>query len=248
VTKLRMLVFLSVLILLPTTARAADDDGWWGWLERLSGPGKFFGGSYGFSVLCVPQGYTDTTPPDPQPRPAPGEPDPKPKVVVVHGELSPCLKKTPDALKRGLMPVQQLVMVRIGYFSSLSNERFPDAPGDTRPVHVLEIAATYTYRFHRSFEAGFGAGMLRFSGDGFSSFSRFEVSPAIVSFAPFAVASDHSWAQIVRLRLEETYISKGMTGADFGNTVTKFSTDAELNRRFGFLIDGLALRNAVRGK
>lgn len=138
-------------------------------------------------------------------------------------------------------------MVRIGYFSSLSSERFPDAPGDTRPVHLLEIAATYTYRFHRSFEAGFGAGMMRFSGDGFNSFSRFTVSPAILSFAPFALATGDSWAQIFKLRLEETYITKGMTGLDFGNTATRFSTDAELNRRFGFLIDGVALRHALRG-
>lgn len=214
----RLLILFAALVALPSHAWAQDDDGWWGTLQRLSGPGPFWGGGVDIGFICA----EDT------------------------GPLHPCLfKGIPEG--RNEFP-SQVIALRFAFVSSGDRERFEDTTGDRRPVHMLELGASYKYRFHRAFDAGFAASWLRFSGDGFDSFPRFAVTPVMVSFAPLATASSEAWARIFRIRFEETYITKGFNGADFGSRTTAFSTDAELVRSVKFVADLGALLSARRDR
>jgi hypothetical protein len=212
VTAKRLLILLAILLAFPTLAWAQKDDGWWGTLERLSGPGPFYGGGVDLGLVCA----ADT------------------------GPLYLCLLKAPTPDGRNEFP-SQVIGLRVSGVSSGDRERFEDITGDRRPVHVLEIGASYKYRFHRAFDAGVAASWLRFSGDGFDAFTRVALTPVSVSLAPLATASAEPWARVFRLRLEETYITKGFTGADFGNSRTAFSTDAELVRSLKLVVDFGAL-------
>jgi hypothetical protein len=49
-SKSRLFVLVGLLALWPATARA---EGWWGWLEELSGPGPFHGGGSFIRLFCV---------------------------------------------------------------------------------------------------------------------------------------------------------------------------------------------------
>ena len=67
----------------------------------------------------------------------------------------------------------------------------------TKPVHARELGVTYKYKFNEAFEAGFGASWIRFSGDGFSTFDRFLLTPLIVAFRPLATATKEPWGRVV---------------------------------------------------
>ena len=201
-----LIVLLCGLLLSPATAHAARDDaGWWGWLERLSGPGPFHGGGVDLGLFCAPQ----------------------------SGGLDLCSWRT----RPGEPETKQVVAVRIGWLSSGDNQRFEDTPGDRRAVHAFELGASYTFRLVSALDAGFGAGMVRFSGEGFDSFSRIVLTPILLSFAPFAIHNNVPAARAFRIRFEEQYITKGIRGADFGNPTTRFSTDAELISSASLVID-----------
>ncbi len=234
---MRKLTFALVFVLALAPARAhAQDDGWWGWIERLSGPGKFTGGNAVIGLVCAPEGRTDVK--------ADGT------TTVDRGVWQSCFLSRPEVngSHPELMRVQQVVSLKIGAYTSGDNVRFPDAldENSTKPVHARELGVTYKYKFNEAFEAGFGASWIRFSGEGFSTFDRFLLTPLIVAFRPLATATKEPWGRVVALRLEETYFTQGFTGADFGNTRTAFQTDAELNRRIGIAVDVFALLDSIK--
>jgi hypothetical protein len=208
----RLFMLLALLLPVPTRAWAQKDDGWWGTLERLSGPGPFYGPGIDLGLVCK----------------------------EATGPLHPCVLGLERRDRGPEFPVQ-VIGVRFAYLSSGDRERFEDTVGDRRPVHVLELGASYNYAFHRAFDAGFAASWLRFSGEGFDPLTRFAITPVSVSLAPIAIASTDPWARVFRVRFEEVYITTGFTGLEFGSRTTSFSTNAELIRRLKFVIDFGAL-------
>jgi hypothetical protein len=228
----------------PATARAAADDGWWGWIERLSGPGKFYGGAWEFSIVCVPQGKPKTDPDTKKPiiDPVTNE------VVRETAEPQLCIVHAPP-FESGIDQTKHVVALKLGHYQTGEQERFEDVRGDTGNVNMWEVGVTYKYRFHRSLKAGFGVSYLLFTGDNsdieFKAFSRLALTPLSVSFAPLATVTAREWGKVVSLNFQEVYITKGFTGRDFGNTRTGFRADAELNSRFGIVVDALAVANAI---
>jgi hypothetical protein len=98
-------------------------------------------------------------------------------------------------------------------------ERFPDLH-DTRAVYAWKLLGMYYYRVNTRVAVGGGAGALLFSGTDVHEFSRGVITPVSV-----LVHLGKGWS----LRPEVSYLTGGMTGADFGNPATTFSKQGEWN-------------------
>ena len=210
----RLVVLLGIITLWPTAAYAAA--GWWAWLEELSGPGPFHGFVLSGPILCERDG----------------------KLVQCWRPIPP---GTSEAEAETLRP-KRLVVLSVGSLGSGDNVRFKDEQDtpDRREVNVLQISGLYMFRLHRALDAGFGAGVMRFSGDGFDSFLRWTLIPASFSFRPLAVADrlkDRWFAHFVRLELETSFVTEGFTAAQFGNSTSKFSAGRELLTRGALVFD-----------
>ena len=191
---------------------ARADAGWLAWLEELSGPGPFGGYVFGAPVVCLK-----------------------------NGEPANCWGL-------GSAEARQRIVVRFGKFRSLDDKlRFKDLPAsdphNTDPVRVLPISALFTVRTaNRVVEAGVGAGLMRFSGEDFSSFYRFTVTPVNMSVRPLLLIDTDSATLkrvlgVLRAELDTTWVAKGFKGTDFGNPRTTFKTGPEFLTRVGIVID-----------
>jgi hypothetical protein len=215
----RLVVLLGVITLWPGTAFAAA--GWWAWLEELSGPGPFRGLVIAAPVLCFRDG----------------------KVVSC---FLPVPKNATEEEAAKYRP-KRLLFVSVGSLGSSDHLRFkdlPDTPENRREVNVLQVSGTYVYRLHPAVDVGFGAGTMRFSGEGFRSLWRFTLIPATASVRPFALVKqwqDNRWAQVVRGEIETSFVTSGFTAAQFGNSASTFSTGAEFLTRAAVVIDFGAL-------
>jgi hypothetical protein len=209
----RLLLLVGIFAVWPSLASAQD--GWFGWLEQLSGPGPFHGGGAAVRLFCV----------------------------LEDGKVTRCF--TDQNADRN-NPIRGVFELRASWLTSGDNPRFRDTPADTRSVHAFWIDPVFFVRVDRALDVGAGAGLIRFSGDGFNPLYRMTFTPVSVSFVPFAFAQPgdaglRRWARVVRLRFEETYLTKGFTGADFGSTDTKFSTGGEFRASAGIVFDFASL-------
>ena len=203
----RLLVLVAAVALWPNAAHAMN---WWVWLEELSGPGPFTGATFLAPLICFE-----------------------------NGEQVSC---GASPRERG-----QTLVARTGRFTSGDRPRFQDLPPgdeDNRgAVYVVPISALYLFRVHRSVDVGLGAGLMRFSGDRFESFYRFTLTPAHASFRPLLVPDwkDRKklkkWLAVLRIEVDTSFVTKGFTGADFGNTRTAFRSAPEFLTSVGISID-----------
>jgi hypothetical protein len=212
-TKARLMLFTAFLAFWPTQAQAAN--GWWAWLEELSGPGPFKGEVYSFTLGCDgPEGWM------------------------------PCAA--------GNSKTKHTIVLRLGHFvSDPDTPRFKDLPvtdaDNQGKVGVMPVTGLYLFRLHRSLDVGPGAGFMRVSGDGFSSFYRFVLTPLSVSFTPLDLCgSESNWKRVLRLELDTSYVPQGFKGKDFGNTRTSFDSGPDFLTRGAVVIDiGALIGGAV---
>jgi hypothetical protein len=121
-------------------------------------------------------------------------------------------------------------------------DRFGDDPTDTRRIQAAKLMAFYRYFATNWLEVGFGAGYMPFFGDGFELFSRGIITPMSVTVAPFSYKA----LKGLTFRADNSYITNGLSGAVFGNTVTKYSTDGEWNTSFSIGYDVRRYKNSTR--
>ena len=121
-------------------------------------------------------------------------------------------------------------------------DRFSDDPTDTRRIQAAKLMAFYRYFATNWLEVGFGAGYMPFFGDGFELFSRGIITPMSVTVAPFSYKA----LKGLTFRADNSYITNGLSGADFGNTVTKFSTTGEWNTSVSIGYDVRRYKNSTR--
>jgi len=208
----RLVVLFGVLTLWPHPAYAS----FWAWLEELSGPGPFSGYVLSGPVLC--------------------ERD---------GKLVPCWRPIPKNISEAEADTyrpKRLVVLSVGSLDSDHRVRFKDEQQtpDKREVNVLQVSGLYMFRLHRALDAGLGAGVMRFSGEGFDPLLRFTLVPASLSFRPLAVSDrykDRWFAHFVRLELETSFVTEGFTAAEFGNSTSTFSAGRELLTRGALVLD-----------
>lgn len=149
---------------------------------------------------------------------------------------------------------RRMVALRVAWFNSDPDKpRFKDLPAadaDNRgKVSVLPVTALYLFHLRPWLDAGGGAGFMRVSGDGFSSFYRLMLTPVSVTLTPFAINEKwqkSQWSQVLRLELDTSYIPQGFKGADFQNSRTSFDSGAEFLTRAATIVDLGALVGATR--
>jgi hypothetical protein len=137
---------------------------------------------------------------------------------------------------------KRLVVLSVGWLDSGDNVRFKDEQNtpDRRKVNVFQMSGLYMFRLHPALDAGFGAGLMRFSGEGFDSLLRWTLIPASFSFRPLAVADslkERWFAHFVRLELETSFVTEGFTAEQFGNSTSKFTAGRELLTRGAVVFD-----------
>jgi hypothetical protein len=200
---IRLLLLVVLVAFCP--ARAYALEGWWDWLDALSGPGPYVGvGAIGHS-FCVPG----------MPRPA----------------NTNCFRENSDRDQR----FRQVIDVRTGWMTDVGDQRFQDDPRDLGTANVWSLEGIYLFRLSGSFQidVGPGVGLMRFSGKdrsgegSFDAIYRFTIIPVSFSFAPLA-PKDVDW---LRLRLDSIYVPDGFSGNQFGNTETSFSSGGEFLTR-----------------
>ena len=203
---IRLLLLIALIAFCP--ARAYALEGWWDWLDALSGPGPYVGlGAVGHS-FCVPGVSRDSD--------------------------AKCWWENREREGR----FKQVIDVRTGWMTDVGDERFQDDPDDRGSANVWSLEGIYLVRLSGSFEIdmGPGVGLMRFSGkdrsgEDFDAIYRFTIIPVSFSFAPFAPKGVDSF----RLRLDTIYVPDGFTGAQFGNAVTSFRSGGEFLTRMAIL-------------
>jgi hypothetical protein len=200
-----MIVMVCVCALTPTTARA-DNGGWLDWLYRLDP--KFWGVGTEFHLLCL---------------------DRSNKVIDCEEWLF-----VPRLVKRGRVPpptiayreIQHELDLRVAYYRSYGH-LFPDDLSDTRHANAWRLMAMYRYHPDTHVTVGFGGGVMTFYGQDFPRFSRGVLTPLSVTYAP--ATQGHILKQSFYIRVESTYIKKGLDGAVFKNDRTRYATKGEWN-------------------
>jgi hypothetical protein len=142
-----------------------------------------------------------------------------------------------------ISPPKRVVNVSVGWLGSGHNLRFkdlPDTPDNRRGVDVLQVSGAYLFRLHPAFDAGLGAGFMRFSGDGFEAQWRFTLVPITGSVRPFALVDKwkHArWASILRAEMETSFVTSGFKASQFGSSTSTFSSGPEFLTRAALVID-----------
>jgi hypothetical protein len=208
-TRLSLLVITAVL-LWPSPAHAAQ--GFWGWLEELSGPGPFTGWLFSTPVACR-QGDE--------------------WVYCGPGKLRRDSKeiRRKIELKFGVLSSDERQR-----FQDLPK----DATGNVGSVYAVPVTVVYAFRLHRTIEAGPGVGFLRISGSGFKSLYRLTLSPVNATIRPLLAREsweNNRWARVVRFEFDTLLVTAGFDGADFGNSETSFRSGREFLTKIGFVLD-----------
>jgi hypothetical protein len=146
-------------------------------------------------------------------------------------------KSNPTAPRRAI----QMMVLDFGWYTSGDNARFDDTPTDTRSVKLFKLAPRYTFRIHPMLDIGAGAGMYRFSGDGFNAFTRATLTPLQMSFFPLGwlekSTGSYKWAHVIRVEHSQTFVTKGINAvADF-NSASTYSKNGEFVASIGIGID-----------
>jgi|RhiMetdeSRZDD1v2_1073273.scaffolds.fasta_scaffold45987_5 hypothetical protein len=134
--------------------------------------------------------------------------------------------------------IRHVVDARVAYYFKYG-DRFQDVPDD-RAVNALKLMGMYHYHVVPWLDLGAGAGLLRVNGDGFPEpLNRAILTPLSLFIAPIKSGP----LRVLTIRTETSFITKGFTGAQFGNTRTTFNTyGGEWNQSVGVGIEFLRLK------
>jgi hypothetical protein len=208
--RLPIMLLVCMWTLMPTAA-SADNGGWLDWLYGLDM--KLVGIGTDFHLLCVNK--------DNQ------------KVRCEEWFLIPRLITGQSKPPIDFDNLRHQIDFRVAFYWKYG-ERFSDVV-DQRSVKAFKLMGMYYYHFRRAWQFGGGAGYMPFFGDGFDLFSRGIVTPVSVVWAPFPRGG--TLARSFYVRVEESYIMQGFSGANFGNSATRFSTNGEWNPSFAIGFD-----------
>jgi hypothetical protein len=211
-TRTRLLLMMTAVLLWPTQAHAAR--GFWGWLEELSGPGPFRGEAISLTLACV-EGQTN--------------------------RLKSCVPTRRDVSEIRRTVMLRIGVFDSDDGPRFNDLPETDADNQGK-VRLFSVTGMYLFRLHRSFDIGPGAGFVRLSGDRFDPFYKLVLTPVNASFTPFALNWPKSrYARILRLELDNSFVPQGFKGSDFNNSRTKFDSGPEFITRAVAVVDVTAL-------
>jgi hypothetical protein len=223
-TNVRLCLLFVLIAAWPGSARA---QGWWDFLEELSGPGPFYGG---VTAVLKPVCFVEKTP---------GRDD---RVVVgwwgkgPAGDY-PCLVKSKS--------VHSYVEVRVGHARTDDKPLFSDVQNQLLGRAGANLVEGLVMRqLDPAVSIGAGAGVLWFSGSVITSaVPMFTATPISVSVTPFRLTGAKSrWSRLVVFRFEEIAIFGTTRAKDFNSaSQSTFVANTEVKRSFGIDFDVLSL-------
>ena len=210
-----------------------------GWLERLSGPGPFWGNVFDARVLCIgAPGATDQT--------STSDPPLGKKLTYELADRVWLTGAGCHLLSRDAMRLE--VGVDFGFLKSSSNVldygNHPGLTDDDKDVGLRTFMVTADIRVNRLVDVGAGLGRASFrSPDSnlFSSFSRTVSQPLRVTVRPLGFLSDSRRTEAFVLRFDATKFHGTFTAEDFGATPGTFNEPGEITWAWSFRVDPFAL-------
>lgn len=210
----RLLVLFAIAVASPVTAYAQD--GWWAWLEQMSGPGYYQGPMGSVPLVC----WHDTD-------------------RVDCGWFKAQPKPRPERNDR----LNKFLQVSFGVLTSNDRPRYKDLPAtgaNIEHVILVPVNATFMFRPHRSLDIGPGAGAFLFFGPNLNDRARFVLMPVAASWK--FLLTKRSWPDTRRRRIfglefQTYYITKGFDNNSFGNSASTSKIPPELKGMIGLSID-----------
>ena len=209
-----------------------------GWLERLSGPGPFWGQVVDYRFLCVaaPDAKDQSSTSDPPP----GKALTKELDSRVWLTGAGCYFLAPDDKRFE-------VGVDFGFLKSSSNVLdYSNRPGltdDDKDVGLRTFSITADFRVNRVLDVGAAIGRASFrSPDSnlFPSFSRTMSQPVRLTVRPLAILSNSRRAEAVVLRFDATKFHGTFTADDFGAAPGSFTEPGEITWAWSIRFEPLA--------
>jgi hypothetical protein len=171
------------------------------WIEKMSGPGRWFGGGPKFPVACRHR----------------------------DGRVSLlCLPKVDVQHPHRPEDDRHILQVGFGFFQTFSDTpRFENTPDDKRPVRLTRFDLLYYFRPHQAIDVGGSFHLWRFSGEGAGDFAPFS-QPGLTGsfvFTPLALKQKrdqrvNGWLRVFKAKVDASVIF-GLTGDKFGNPAFK---------------------------
>jgi len=243
-TRLRLCVFAAVMLLVPSLAHAQDDS-WWAWIERLSGPGPFetkellhIPTNWEVRLFCTSKTdqnfhfVLDKYGAQPAP-PVPADPATGRQYTppTTGGPRRPCLSNSSD--------VSSYIAVRYQLLSTgdqiIFGEKTP------RDIGFRALEAFVRYRVHPAVDVGSGVGFLWLtdkSNDLFGTQSRGEIIPLSIILRPAAiVGEDNRWKRLFGIRVDQAYRFGTITSEQLGGAPGVFSVGGEWSFRWALIAD-----------
>jgi hypothetical protein len=237
----------AVLLVMATltsilSASSAHAQGW-RWLEKLSGPGDFYGLELDLKVWCR---YDEV--------------DPDPKIMeqrAKYGAVAispPCWfkrSKSPNSVavdsksKQGAASGGQLdlekridaVGLSVSYLRGRSDLEYADAAAD-RSVQIWSIEGFYDHRLSKALqriEVGVAAGANWFVPET-DSFVRASIEPR-VTLRLFDLTRSGEYLGTASLRVGAVFFTEGFTAADFGAIPGTYESGTEWGPSIRFIFD-----------
>jgi hypothetical protein len=200
--RLLTVVFLA-LGLVAVDARPASAQGFWRWLESLSGPGPSHGWGLEVPLLCT--GVRTL-----------------PEATGVR--LLGCGQ-------RGPTPVPVTVGLSASFLRGDNTLDYaPGTPADRIDrVSISTVTGFVDVGIHPAFDVGFGAGLMRIGDLPVASFTRLVLQPIRVAWKPLAMSRTGDARRDYRreflvIRFDATLIPGGLVAEDFGAVPGTFKT------------------------
>lgn len=213
----RLLVLFAVALASPAAAYAQD--GWWAWLEQMSGPGYYQGPMGSVPVRC----WLDTD--------------------HVPCRLGGLFRPSTQSGKERNELVNKSLHVSFGVLTSNDRPRYKDLPGtgaNTEHVILVPMNAIFMFRPHRSLDIGPGAGAFLFFGPNLNDRARFILIPVAASWKFLLTKrswNDSTFRRIFAFEFQTYYITKGFDNNSFGSSTSNYKIPPELKGMLSLSVD-----------
>jgi hypothetical protein len=226
-TKKRLLALAVMFAAIPSVAQA-QGAGFWGWLEKLSGPGPFYGVAYDQRLGC----FIEPSPAEGESNDARAAPEKNRQWIWVYGKGAPREKGIKGD---GFLPCARDTNAVHTYFevrfATARTSSHPLFPGSNEPAVVANATAGEFRAMLRVWNgflsAGGGPGILGFTASTPKSVVRPTLTGTLVVMPlrrPCPCGSlDHAWRKVLAVRVEETVFGP-LSGQSFGTQNTYHKT------------------------
>jgi hypothetical protein len=228
---------IVVLLVMGAVTPASAQEGFWWWLERLSGPGAYHGWGATWTAVCVGTRKDSRTADDRDVAAA------DTRIYVDDPGCGTLARNQPRATLR----------FQVAFAGADGNPLQYDPPrsGDDLHTRVFALIPAVDFGVTPWLEAGAGIGLVRFTGDAFDGFSK----PAIqlirltgkpLRFYPTDDPRKRYGLEFLQIRYVATLIPDGFDAQEFGAVPGTFSTGTEFLSSFSIVIDPFSLVALLR--